>query len=79
MQHRRERHAAHYGSGGGHDLEVWDVAAPVRPRQPDGVPGDARYHSGYIDSNGRQHWTYTRIAELSPGDCEICRAIRRAS
>lgn len=79
VAYQRIEHAGHYGRGidgivCGHDLEQWDVAAPVRPLRPDGVPVDAEYHSGYV-KDGVQHWLFIRVAALSPGECDWCKAL----
>lgn len=69
-QYRRIPHAGHYGHGKGHDLEEWDVMSTERPevaRNGTDIPCEARYHSGYLDDQRRQHWVFTRIAPLSPG------------
>jgi len=71
ITYRRIPHAAHTGKFSGWDLEEWDVTAEdsSRPRE---VPLDAKYHSGYIDRAGNQHWCFTRRAPLSPSTCEWC-------
>lgn len=79
--HRRARHAAHTGNGGGWDLDVWDVVGVRRPEEARRelwaahLPRDAEYHSGYLDKQGVQHWVFVRRAPLSPGRCPTCPAV----
>lgn len=68
----RERHAAHTGPGAGWDLDRWDYAAPATLSVPEGIPADAEYHHGYLDTEGVQHWVYYRRAPFSSGRCVFC-------
>lgn len=65
----RLKHAAHTANGGW-DLEQIDVQAESRfeVELPDGFA----YHSGYRDAEGRQHWLFTKKAQLSEGKCGRC-------
>lgn len=78
VRYSREAHAAHYvWSNDGHDLEKWTVCASVQVRDVTrlGIPADAKYHSGYMDADRRQWWTYVRIAPLTPKPgCAQCAA-----
>lgn len=82
IRYSREPHAAHHMySNTGHDLERWEVRADVRGRDVRslGLPDDVTYHSGFRDADGRQWWTYVRIAPLTPKpDCAQCAALERA-
>lgn len=80
VTYTREPHAAHYAGlpGRGHDLEGYTYAQPTRLPVPAGVPSDAEYHHGFVES-GVQRWTYVRRAPLSDVECAVCARGRRAS
>jgi hypothetical protein len=76
VAYHRAPHAAHSTPPGaseptGWDLESWSAPGTPRDPRPEGVPIDAEYHSGYVES-GVQHAVYVRRAPLSPGYCERC-------
>lgn len=73
IEYQRHRHAAHYGNGRGHDLELWHVRQAIRDARPACVPSDAEYHSGFV-RDGEQWKTYARRAELSGGACRFCKS-----
>jgi hypothetical protein len=77
--YRRIPHAAHYANGSaavGHDLEEWDVTSDAKPlKSAAGIPADAEWHIGYLDKQGRQHWTFTRVAPITLGPCSRCQPL----
>lgn len=72
VTYRRDIHAAHYTGHAvaGHDLEIWTVVSD-KPTRPSEIPADAELAYG-DRSNGKQTWTYTRIADFTPGLCPRC-------
>lgn len=73
VTYRRDIHAAHYQGlpVAGHDLEIWTVVSekPIRPSE---MPADAELAYGGRGQDGRQTWTYTRLATFTPGKCPRC-------
>jgi hypothetical protein len=79
--YRLVKHAGHYGdatkkNGGGHDLDEWDITAPTMPTKHELQFKDAKFHHGYRDAGGAQHWVFSRLAPFSPERCDRCPAER---
>lgn len=73
VTYMRDVHASHYQglAVDGHDLEIWTVESEKLTR-PSEIPADAEYAYGGRNHDGRQTWTYTRLADFTPGRCPRC-------